>query len=479
MSKKRCEHYATKINACFLDSKESSEAVNEFNRYLLKDPELEKYSCQANMLRSLASKGIGIHHAGLNPLLKEIVEKLFSSGFLRILFATGTFTVGLNMPIRTVALTGLTVCSDNVVRNFNSDEFIQMCGRAGRRGLDTKGYVVINLLNEDPPELHEMRSMMTNNADSVSSRLELDCNLVIDLISNGKNKDEIMTFLKNTLYYKEINTTINNLENEKENHEFLNYEGNFNKEGFDEYLKIKEKLSTPLRQNQLKKSKFLLEETIKKYDLVETIKEYEKFIQCKNKYNDICNKITVLKICDSEKLTKILDFLKSENYIDDTLSLTTKGLIASCVNGYNKIVVSEILVSDWINSLSVIELGILLSFFIEYTSNDKESEYHLHEHDDVSLWFVSNVKEIKSFDSFEINFSFCSSIYQWMKKENVISVTSYNEGNFITQVNLMCQFIDNLLKICETNNMHVLFKKLEELKDLIRRDIIISQSLYL
>jgi len=229
----------------------------------------------------------------------------------------------------------------------------------------------------------------------------------------------------------------------------------------------------------LKKSKFLLEETIKKYDLVETIKEYEKFIQCKNNYNEICNKITELKICDSEKLTKILDFLKNEDYIDDTLSLTTKGLIASCVNGYNKIVVSEILVSDWINSLSVIELGILLSFFIEYTSNDKESEYHLHEHDDVSLWFVSNVKEIKSFDSFEINFSFCSSIYQWMKKENVISVTSYNEGNFITQVNLMCQFIDNLLKICETNNMHVLFKKLEELKDLIKRDIIISQSLYL
>ncbi len=61
----------------------------------------------------------------------------------------------------------------------------------------------------------------------------------------------------------------------KKIYQFLNSVGNFNKQGFDEYLKIKEKLFTPLRQNQLKKSKFLLEETIKKYDLVETIKEYE------------------------------------------------------------------------------------------------------------------------------------------------------------------------------------------------------------
>jgi superfamily II RNA helicase len=481
MSKKRCEHYATKISDCFLDSTMSSNAVNEFNNYLLKDNEIEKFSSQINLLRNLVSKGIGIHHAGLNPLLKEIIEKLFSSGFLKVLFATGTFTVGLNMPIRTVAFTGLTVYSDDTIRNFSSDEFIQMCGRAGRRGLDTKGYVVINLLNDDPPELHIIRSMMTNQPDAICSRLNLDCDLVIDLISNGKNEYEIIKFIHSTLYFQEQQSELKYLQNEKQNHSFLNIVEEFEKkimfDEFKEYLILKEKLNTPLRQNQLKKTKFAMEEKIKKHDLKNIILEYENFMKHKEDYSNICCRIEKLTMNDASVLHEILLFLKHYDYIDEDNNLTTKGTIASCVNGYNKIVVTEILISDWIQNLSVIELGILLSFFIKY-SNDETALCDL-KNNEVPPWMVEEVLKIKSYDNFEINFSFCCVIFSWMKKEKIESITTYNEGNFITQVNLLCQFIDNLSKICENNEMYVLFKKLEELKNLVRRDIVISQSLYL
>ncbi len=118
MSKKNCEHYANSVTVPIIDSETSSNAVNEFNKLLLKDSELERYSSQVNLMRNLVAKGVGIHHAGLNPILKEIIEKLFGGGFLKVLFATGTFTVGLNMPIRTVVLTCLTVMSENGLRNF-------------------------------------------------------------------------------------------------------------------------------------------------------------------------------------------------------------------------------------------------------------------------------------------------------------------------------------------------------------------------
>ncbi len=99
---------------------------------------------------------------------------------------------------------------------FTPDEFIQMCGRAGRRGLDKKGNVVISLLKESPLELYEIRNMMTMHADSVSSRLKVDNNLVIDLISSGKNKQQINEFVENSLLEDEQHKEIHILKEEKQ-----------------------------------------------------------------------------------------------------------------------------------------------------------------------------------------------------------------------------------------------------------------------
>lgn len=471
MSKKKCEHYASCVTVPIIDSETSSNAVNEYNRLLLKDNELEKYSSQVNLMRNLVSKGVGIHHAGLNPILKEIIEKLFGGGFLKVLFATGTFTVGLNMPIRTVVLTCLTVMSENGLRNFTPDEFIQMCGRAGRRGLDKKGNVAICLLKEERLELYEMRNMMTMHADSVSSRLKIDNNLVIDLISSCKNKQQINEFIENSLLGDEQHKEIQILKEEKK------YFGNFSidettRKKLDEYITLKEKLTVPMRQNQLKKLNFKLEQLQQNSELRKIIEEYEKFLKEKQEYDNICHKIDYLENNNIQTIDNILDFLREHEFIDENNCLTKKGNIASKIHGYDKVFLTEVILSDFFSEFSIIEIGLLFSMLVKYDTTDEIEIF-----DELNNVY-EKVKTLYAFDEKNMNFSFCMPLFLWMNYEPVKSVNTYNEGNFIVQINLVCQLIDSIISVCEEFEFNALYKKISELKNIIKREIVITQSLY-
>ena len=80
-----------------------------------------------------------MHHAGLLPILKETIEVLYSRGLIKILFATTSFSIGLNMPTRTVVFTDIYKFNDTCKEILSSSEYLQMCGRAGRRGIDEIG----------------------------------------------------------------------------------------------------------------------------------------------------------------------------------------------------------------------------------------------------------------------------------------------------------------------------------------------------
>ena len=99
--------------------------------------ELPEYT----MIVGLLQKGIAIHHAGIIPVLREMVELLFEKGYIRLLIATETFAVGLNMPTKTVIFSGITKFNGSTMRLLYPHEYTQMAGRAGRRGLDTIGHV--------------------------------------------------------------------------------------------------------------------------------------------------------------------------------------------------------------------------------------------------------------------------------------------------------------------------------------------------
>ncbi len=95
------------------------------------------------VLSKLVRRGIGVHHAGMLPKYRRLVEQLAQTGLLKVICGTDTLGVGINVPIRTVLMTGLTKFDGSRVRRLRSREFHQIAGRAGRAGFDTVGYVVV------------------------------------------------------------------------------------------------------------------------------------------------------------------------------------------------------------------------------------------------------------------------------------------------------------------------------------------------
>ena len=106
-------------------------------RFLAENSELAR----SNQIEPL-TRGIAAHHAGILPAWKELVERLFEMGLVKIVFATATLAAGINMPARTTVISALKKRSDDGLRFLTPSEFLQIAGRAGRRGMDKVGYVV-------------------------------------------------------------------------------------------------------------------------------------------------------------------------------------------------------------------------------------------------------------------------------------------------------------------------------------------------
>ena len=139
-SKRECEAYATQMSKLDLNSAEEKRLVNEvFNNAMEALSDEDRELPQVQNVLPLLMRGIAIHHGGLLPILKETIEILFSEGLIKALFATETFAMGLNMPARTVLFTNARKYDGQSFRWVTSGEYIQMSGRAGRRGLDDRG----------------------------------------------------------------------------------------------------------------------------------------------------------------------------------------------------------------------------------------------------------------------------------------------------------------------------------------------------
>ncbi|GJN20019.1 hypothetical protein PR202_gb07342 [Eleusine coracana subsp. coracana] len=131
----------------------------------------------SNML-PLLKRGIGVHHSGLLPILKEVIEILFQEGYIKCLFATETFSIGLNMPAKTVVFTNVRKFDGDRFRWLSSGEYIQMSGRAGRRGIDQRGICILMVDEKMEPSTAKM--MLKGSADSLNSAFHLSYNMLLN-----------------------------------------------------------------------------------------------------------------------------------------------------------------------------------------------------------------------------------------------------------------------------------------------------------
>ncbi|CAM9401817.1 unnamed protein product, partial [Phaeothamnion confervicola] len=142
-SKRECEAFAMQMSRLdFNDDAEKDLVEQIFHNAMESLAEEDRELPQVKAILPLLKKGVGIHHGGLLPLLKEVIEILFGEGLLKCLFATETFSIGLNMPARTVIFTSTRKYDGTDFRWITSGEYIQMSGRAGRRGKDDRGIVI-------------------------------------------------------------------------------------------------------------------------------------------------------------------------------------------------------------------------------------------------------------------------------------------------------------------------------------------------
>ena len=184
-SRKGCERMGADLAGSYLDSSETASVAHIWDFHLARFRDSLEVSPQAHTLRALAMRGIAYHHSGLLPFLKEILEILFERGLVKVLFATETFAVGINMPTKTVVFTALEKYTDGGLRPLRSAEYIQMAGRAGRRGKDDKG-LVLYLPQRDPLDLGEFHAVLMGKAGSFGSRLTFDYDFVLKLRNSGR-----------------------------------------------------------------------------------------------------------------------------------------------------------------------------------------------------------------------------------------------------------------------------------------------------
>lgn len=178
-SRKECEVHAYQCQKLqFLQKKEQAQVVKRLE-------EMKKaYNLPALMgeqhLGKLLRQGIAYHHAGMLPAFKEIVEQLFADGFIKLLFATETFALGVNMPARSVVFHTLQKYDGVELRRLKGIEFQQMSGRAGRRGIDPIGYVYSNL-GGDHISVPEINKLTSEPLEPISSKFNLGYSTILSL----------------------------------------------------------------------------------------------------------------------------------------------------------------------------------------------------------------------------------------------------------------------------------------------------------
>ncbi|KAB2038364.1 hypothetical protein ES319_D03G140100v1 [Gossypium barbadense] len=191
-SKNQCDKSADSISGTDLTSSSEKSEIRVFcDKAFSRLKGSDRNLPQVVRVQSLLCRGIGVHHAGLLPIVKEVVEMLFCRGVIKVLFSTETFAMGVNAPARTVVFDTLRKFDGKEFRPVLPGEYTQMAGRAGRRGLDKIGTVIVMCRDEIPGE-RDLEHVITGTPTKLESQFRLTYIMILHLLRVEELKVEDM-----------------------------------------------------------------------------------------------------------------------------------------------------------------------------------------------------------------------------------------------------------------------------------------------
>lgn len=179
-SRKGCDAAVQYVEDCkLLDECEISEVELALKRFRIKYPDAVRETAVKGLLQ-----GVAAHHAGCLPLWKSFIEELFQRGLVKVVFATETLAAGINMPARTAVISSLSKRSDSGRIQLRSNELLQMAGRAGRRGTDERGHVVLIQTPNEGAE--ECCKLLFAGIEPLVSQFTASYGMVLNLLAGAK-----------------------------------------------------------------------------------------------------------------------------------------------------------------------------------------------------------------------------------------------------------------------------------------------------
>ncbi len=502
-SRKKCDEQMERCAELCLVSTQEQEQIKEIiDNYIAENPYLYKNKHIEYLLQGVAS-----HHAGLLPGWKVLVEKLFQKGLIKVVFATETLAAGINMPARSTVISSISKRTDSGHRILTPSEFLQMSGRAGRRGMDEIGYVTIIGSAFQTPE--EVAELVLSPANDLESKFSPSYSMVLNLLQRFSLEEAKELVLKSFGYFSS-NSRIEPLITLKEyNQEKINECNLFDcwcKRSNDdllEYNKLREiyvknrKVLKVIQKQEKKKNRPLTPEIIEfsnntknmlslmhsyECDTCKLFKKHMKNIEVLNRYKSkqkaLDKEIEKQKDIFWNKFLSHRSVLLDYGYIQNDYP-SNEGITISQLRSENELFLARIIFSGVLENLTPAELA---SVICAITTEDMRADLYsqlplsvnvrktLNKIKDIKRDIDKKQKDHEVDDPMYINGFYSPLIEMWVNGaewDNIIDEIDMGEGDIVRSFK---RVVDVLRQFCTISNIpEALVFTAREAIDLIQR----------
>ena len=380
-SRKKCDEQMEKAAQLDLITFEERKQIEKIVEEYLRENEHLRNNKHLDYLYS----GVASHHAGLLPGWKVLVEKLFQKGLIKVVFATETLAAGINMPARSTVISAISKRTDSGHRLLTGSEFLQMSGRAGRRGMDEIGYVVIVGTPFQSPE--EVASLVLHGSNPLESRFTPSYSMVLNLLQRFNLEETKELILKSFGYYsstdrlkpfyleqEHLEKAISEIKDFKCPYKLKGdsiYLYNKAKNQYIEYRKIAKTLKKQAKQKKQKHAPEVAEFNQKTSDFYRQmvsyacyncqyykkhIKNIELETRFEKKYKEFTKQIEEEKDVYWNTFLKHKAVLEKTGYMQDDYP-TEKGKTTAGIRAENELFLSEIFLSGLLDDLTEAQLA--------------------------------------------------------------------------------------------------------------------------